>query len=60
MNHLVILVALLIGLRVVDECANLLAVKDGRFEVLGEQRGVVVELQIAGIAILLHCYQGIR
>ena len=59
-NHLVILLALLRGLRVVDEGANLLTVKDGWFQVLGEQRGVVVELQIAGIATLLHGYQCVR
>ena len=59
-NHLVILLALLRGLRVVDQGANLLTVKDGRFQVLGEQRGVVVELQIAGIATLLHGYQCVR
>ena len=59
-NHLVILLAVLRGLGVVDQGANLLTVKDGWFQVLGEQRGVVVELQIAGIATLLHGYQCVR
>ena len=54
--YLRILVALLIGSCIVDECSNLLAIKDWSLEVLGEQCGVVIQLQIAGICILLDCY----
>ena len=59
MHYLIVLVALLIGSRVVDECTYLLAAENGRLEVLGEQGGVVIELQVAGVAILLDCDQGI-
>ena len=58
-NYLIVLVVLLIGSGIVDQRSYLL-VAEWLLDVLGVEGGIVVELQIGGIAILLYRYQGIR